>query len=308
MDSNNNYKEVYDNIYSNVDNYNFYDDLKDTFVDSFSNMLPYGASILDAGCGEGNHLKRMIKNGYDAFGIELSSVCCDKFLQDVPHKNVDIIGFRNYKKNFDALICMDVLEHIPIKFIDDTIDALSTFSNVAFLGIANHSDVINGVELHEIQESNKWWFEKLSKYYKQVVLVASLNYEIKDDIFFMFYCSNTVVFSEQMIKLVFKDIYDKYRLEKKLVVSNNEKNNLQETVIYLRKSIEELQNANVELQKISTELQNANAELQNTNAELQNVNLDLQRKVLNLQNDYSLLENTKAVRFARKLKKIINRK
>ncbi len=44
------------------------------------------------------------------------------------------------------------------------------------------------------------------------------------------------------------------------------------------------------------------------NLELQNINLDLQRKVLNLQNEYSLLENTKAVRFARKLNKIINRK
>lgn len=178
------YREVYDKTYSEIKNYNFHNLVKDIYVDIYAAYVD--GKILDAGCGEGIHLKRMLKNGHDAFGIELSSVCCEKYLADVPHENIDILNFAKKGKYFDGLICMDVLEHIPYENIDDIIISLSRMAKSAFFGIANHSDVLNGVELHLIQQDSSWWIEILKKYYKKVYFIGD-QFEGK---FYYIYCTN----------------------------------------------------------------------------------------------------------------------
>lgn len=179
------YKNIYNGIYLNIKDYNFHNLVKDIYVDTFAAYI--SGRILDAGCGEGIHLKRLLKDGYDAFGIELSSVCCEKFLTGVPHDNADIISFAKKGKQFDGLICMDVLEHIPYEGIEETIESLSKLSKKAFIGIANHSDVLNGVELHLIQQNKDWWIAKLRKFYKHVNYIS----EQFDGRFYYFYCNNT---------------------------------------------------------------------------------------------------------------------
>ena len=134
-------KKIYDQIYASVENYNFYDEIKNAYVDAFAKSIKGG--ILDAGCGEGIHLKRLLREGYDVFGIEISEVCCKKFLQDVPHENTDIITYSGRGVKYSGLICMDVLEHVDPLQIGETVKALSLLAPKAFFGIANHSDVID---------------------------------------------------------------------------------------------------------------------------------------------------------------------
>lgn len=178
------YKNIYDNTYNKVENYNFHNLVKDIYVDVYAAYV--NGRILDAGCGEGIHLKRMLRNGYNAFGIELSTVCCEKYLCDVPHENTDILSFSQKGEYFDGLICMDVLEHIPYENINDTIESLSKIADSAFFGIANHSDVLNGIELHLIQKGYDWWLNTLKKHYKIVQFIT----EQFDSKFFYIYCSN----------------------------------------------------------------------------------------------------------------------
>lgn len=180
----NKYKDIYNDTYKKIENYNFHNLVKDMYVDVYAAYI--NGRILDAGCGEGIHLKRMLQNGHDAYGIELSSVCCDKFLKNVPHSNTDILSFSKTKEHFDGLICMDVLEHIPYESIDETIDALTKLSQCAFFGIANHSDILNGVELHLIQKDHKWWESILKKYYDEVYFFT----DQFNGLFYYFYCSN----------------------------------------------------------------------------------------------------------------------
>ena len=184
-----NLKSVYNDIYATIKNYNFVEPTKNAIVDSFVQLI--NGKILDAGCGEGVHLKRILSYGYDAFGVELSSTCCERFLKDIPHDNNDIINFsRSTTIKFNGILCMDVLEHIPYEDIDETIDSLKNISNIAMYGIANHSDILNGVELHIIQQDYNWWLRKLKLFYKNVYLIKTMDFGTDKAIFFMIYCDN----------------------------------------------------------------------------------------------------------------------
>lgn len=123
--------------------------------------------VLDVGCGRGHYLKLLKDNAIFAIGIEPSGYIT-RTITDYKIINDDILGFSKYSRSWEALICMDVLEHIEPEKIEDNIKALSSLSKHALLGIANHSDIWHGTELHLIQQVPDWWIEKLSKYYGQI--------------------------------------------------------------------------------------------------------------------------------------------
>ena len=179
-------KKIYDKIYATVKNYNFNDEIKNAYVDAFAKSVK--GKILDAGCGEGIHLKRLLREGYDVLGIEISEVCCKQFLQDTPHENTDILTHSKRGVKYSGVICMDVLEHIDPLYIEETVRALSSLSPSAFFGIANHSDLRNGIELHLIREDSAWWVNLLTKYYKRCYVVTELAYQADRKIFFLIYC------------------------------------------------------------------------------------------------------------------------
>lgn len=123
--------------------------------------------ILDIGSGRGHYLKFLSENGIKTTGLEPSRYIFDN-LKEFQIVNDDILGFSNYSRSWEALICMDVLEHIEPDKIEETLKALSTLSKHALLGIANHSDIWHGHELHLIREGPRWWMDELSKYYEGI--------------------------------------------------------------------------------------------------------------------------------------------
>ncbi len=126
--------------------------------------------VLDVGCGRGHYLKLFRENNIKATGLEPSKYITDN-LKDYKIINDDIVGFSEYSKSWEALICMDVLEHIEPDKIDENLKALSTLSKHALLGIANHSDIWHGVELHLIQQKPLWWKDKLTESFDEVNLI-----------------------------------------------------------------------------------------------------------------------------------------
>jgi SAM-dependent methyltransferase len=111
-------------------------------------------TIVDIGCGRGNYIKALDYKitGVDPIGGDIKS---------------DILGLEG---RWDGLYCMDVLEHISPEELESNLKHLVTFSDNALLGIANHSDVWNGKELHLIQQPADWWLERLSRHYSEVAL------------------------------------------------------------------------------------------------------------------------------------------
>lgn len=160
-------KETYNKLFEGRYNHhnNNYNRLTLEFADKIK------GKILDAGCGRGHASKMLIEAGHDVFAIELSDICCERFLKDIPHECADIITHCR-KNRYGGVVCMGVLEHIPYEEIDETIEAISKAADSALFAIANHSDVQLGVELHIIQESKEWWEKRLLQFYKKCHLVS----------------------------------------------------------------------------------------------------------------------------------------
>ena len=154
----------YDDVFKQKE-YNLLDKNR---IKQVQDWLIKGDSILDVGCGRGHYLRTLIKAGYAPVGIEPSQHVIKHDLKNLPVIHGAISDIEDY---YDALYCMDVLEHIDPEEIDQNLAKLSRHADKALYGIANHSDIWDGVELHLIQQPAAWWFEKLQKYYSEVSIV-----------------------------------------------------------------------------------------------------------------------------------------
>lgn len=180
------YKKIYDKIYTNESLYN------DQAIDKINIILEHidqskNIKICDIGCGKGHYSRALYKNNYqNIFGIEVSKFCSDNFLSDIPHVNANFLDYSKqiYNHSYDYSLCMDVLEHIDPLEVDNFISEIYRISKNSILGIANHSDIIQNIELHLIQENSEWWREKISKYWSNVTLLCNYN-----ERFFIFKCN-----------------------------------------------------------------------------------------------------------------------
>lgn len=161
---------IYDKAFRDPD-YSPKEDYKVEYVKTWAEQHDLN-TLLDVGCGRGHYLKALLNEGFDVIGLEPSKYLCENVLKDFQVINEDILTYaKRNKVEWDGMYCMDVLEHIPKGKIDATLEALKTFSHKALFGIANHSDVVDGTELHLIQEYPAWWEAKLSEHYKSVELI-----------------------------------------------------------------------------------------------------------------------------------------
>ena len=120
------------------------------------------STLLDVGCGRGHYIKET-----GATGLEPSSLIAEQLKGDVINSDIQNL---ETDRTWEGLYCMDVLEHISYDEIDSCLEKLKTLAPTALYGIANHSDIQKGVELHLIQEEPDWWLEKLRRVYKNVKL------------------------------------------------------------------------------------------------------------------------------------------
>lgn len=123
-------------------------------------------TVVDLGCGRGYYLKKFIEMEKESLGVELSKICCEKYLKDLPHVCSDIENFSvNNNKKYDLVVCMDVMEHIDPDKVEQTIKGIRPLSDVAIFGVANHVDNELGFELHLTVEDSIWWEERFKKFY-----------------------------------------------------------------------------------------------------------------------------------------------
>lgn len=165
--------KLYDSIFLNNEGYNLADPSK---VKRVLSWLDYHdiKEVLDVGCGRGHYLAPVTEAGVKVTGLEPSEYLCRKYLQDYDVICSDILGLKKSKRRWPALYCMDVLEHVKPEDVEDAVGVLARLAPRALLGVANHSDVWGGVELHLIQENEEWWGTLLKKYYKTVNLTYTL--------------------------------------------------------------------------------------------------------------------------------------
>lgn len=161
------YHNIYTNAFSNK-NYSKehhiqYDWVIELLKQKYS--IQDNFTIIDIGSGRGHMLKLIHANFPRAV---ITSVDLDNF------HNLDFVDYFNkcditshddrnnlLQNKYDVLINLDFLEHIEEKYIDDILTTFHDLSPYCIIAVANHSDIVNGIQLHLIQKNNDWWKSKL---------------------------------------------------------------------------------------------------------------------------------------------------
>ncbi|MFH1739637.1 MAG: methyltransferase domain-containing protein [bacterium] len=183
---------LYDNLYKNEEYNNQSEEINEKKWGLIKDRIRFGKTqtAVDVGCGRGVFLKKLIDGGIQALGIEISGVCCEKWLAGLPFACEDIVWFASKTDDkYDLALCTDVLEHVEPECIDDTIAAIRKLSDRALLCIANYSDPHGDRELHLIRCGPEWWSGVLSKHYGNVELFYDDTANSPYYPFYMFECN-----------------------------------------------------------------------------------------------------------------------
>lgn len=160
-------KEVYKNLFKNLNWYNSDVDCYNyKYVINELNKINKFSSILDIGTGRGNLVKLILKH-YPNIKISTSDI--ENFHNiDVNFYKIDLTDINSLKniEKHDIITCTDVLEHLPENNIKNVIEAFSKKCKFAIFTIANHSEVINGVELHLIQKDLDFWQKIIKEFFE----------------------------------------------------------------------------------------------------------------------------------------------
>lgn len=98
----------------------YYENVKDKktslkILDEFSQLLPNGSKVLDAGCGPGIHVKKFYEKGFDVVGTDLSEKMIEMAKKRVPDAEfhvMDIKDLRFDNEVFDAVWMNFTLIHV----------------------------------------------------------------------------------------------------------------------------------------------------------------------------------------------------
>jgi cyclopropane fatty-acyl-phospholipid synthase-like methyltransferase len=162
-----NYKETYSHLFGTND-YSIHDinELRYKITNDYIKKNNID-NMIDVGSGRGVLLELLIKENPH---LKILSTDLNKFHNiDLEFKEIDLTKKETFfVNNFQVLTCLDVLEHLEKKYIDDVFKWFANVSETQILTIANHSEIIHGKEIHLIQENMLYWGELIRKYFNIV--------------------------------------------------------------------------------------------------------------------------------------------
>lgn len=144
-------------------------------------------SILDYGCGKAKYYHNQIQLGDKKF----KGVSDYWNITEVKLFDPGIKEYHKYPiKNYDGVICTDVLEHIGIEDLDNVVKDIFSFSNkfVFFVisTILDQKTLNDGRNVHQTVKNEDWWrkfFLKFESYYANIDCTVMLtNLGEKSDI------------------------------------------------------------------------------------------------------------------------------
>jgi 2-polyprenyl-3-methyl-5-hydroxy-6-metoxy-1,4-benzoquinol methylase len=159
------YKKIYKNVFANP-SYSKNHDRKFS-CSIIKNYIIDEKSAIDIGSGRGPVLLELM----EVMPADHILSCDLENFHDmeVPFEVVDLTIKNDRDKiveYFDLLTCLDVLEHIEEKYMDDILQFFKRTARKIIIIVANHSDVQKGTELHLIQQPMLWWITLFERYFK----------------------------------------------------------------------------------------------------------------------------------------------
>jgi len=173
-----NYKKVYKEMFS-IQNYNSDHSVSYSLATKFLKEIESTneiSTISDIGSGKGHLIKRL-PTEKKIYSYDLQNFLDKELKNKVTFSHLDLSDATSLNKitKTDILFCLDVLEHLEEKYVEQVLRRFSKSCDFCFLTIANHSDIIGGVELHLIQEGKEYWSSKISKYFDILSIESEYN-------------------------------------------------------------------------------------------------------------------------------------
>lgn len=127
-------------------------------------------TILDVGCGSGKVHPQLVKDGFTVTAVDLAANCLfpeNKEFSDFHVGSAHDFQFMSALGAHDAVICVDVMEHIPPEYVLGTLYNLITVTNkMLVIGVYTAPDVsgpkLVGEPLHLTVQPAEWWKKMVS--------------------------------------------------------------------------------------------------------------------------------------------------
>jgi hypothetical protein len=152
---------------------------QEPYKEQMKRLLPYlsPGNMVFAGCNIGYDVWAMKQLGHEAHGFDISSdaiskaicsdcICCT--VKKTPYKD----------KQFSNIILLDVLEHIPMEYLDDSLKECERICSKTLVARIPYVDGLlfenrgiesmiknNTIYEHTIDASPDWWIEKISQFF-----------------------------------------------------------------------------------------------------------------------------------------------
>lgn len=163
-----NYLQVYTDAFS-LPQYSAQDHVQYHYVTDLLDQLALPSfKVLDVGSGRGQLIQRIRQRhpGAHITSADLSRFN-DERVDEFIRCDLSVAADRDRLAGpYSILTCTDVLEHLDKSYVDAVLERFARLAGLSVLAIANHSDVINGVELHTIQEDHRYWEALLSRHFE----------------------------------------------------------------------------------------------------------------------------------------------
>ena len=124
-------------------------------------------TIIDYGSGKSN-LKGFVEKNYD---------------YEVTEYDIGIVGIDILKSKADFIVCVDVLEHIELTYLDNVLRHIhdhatkGVFFSICL--VSSHNFFEDGTNLHKIIKDKDWWYSKVLQYFKFEKETLSTKYHIE---------------------------------------------------------------------------------------------------------------------------------
>jgi len=130
-------------------------------------------TILDAGCGSGKLMRKLLVEHAEEFtvhGFDISPNCLDPFFDPIKDQVLTVGCLWNphdFRQPHDAILCTDVLEHIPTKHVPAVLANFHRCSRkLCYLAVALFDDAFGpklfGEPLHVTVKEPFWWLNAVA--------------------------------------------------------------------------------------------------------------------------------------------------
>lgn len=118
-------------------------------------------SVIDFGCAIGAHLELFQENGVEVKGVEGNKSAIEHSI--IPSESIDHCDLRKpYKtdQKYDLVLCFEVAEHIPEKYVNEFLDSLTEAGDDVIMTAATPGQ---GGTHHVNEQPREYWISKFDE-------------------------------------------------------------------------------------------------------------------------------------------------